>query len=156
MKMNFLVNFMQIPSPAVWMTYASVSEDDKSSKYSSDSDDMILQLNKRRTSLRTDSDYESENEMQGAGEDFTGVWDVPIECHNLQSASDMTDFLASQNKNRQPQALVFAKNPPLSNTLKMQGRKEERKEGRQALDILILESEALIEATLQYWTVVQW
>ena len=68
----------------------------------------------------------------------------------------MTDVLASQNKNRHPQALVFAKNPPVSNKLKMQGRKEERKEGRQALDIMILESEALIEATLKYWTVVRW
>ena len=55
--------------------------------------------------------------------------------------------MASQNKTRQPQALVFAKNPLVSNELKMQGRKEESKEGRQALDILILESEALEEAT---------
>ena len=116
---------------------------------------MWLYNKKRQKSLRIDSEKESENEIQGAGEDFTGVWGVPIECNNLQSVSDITDFLASQNKTCQPQALVFAKNPLVSNELKMQGRKEERKEGRQALDILILESEALTEATLKYLTEAQ-
>ena len=147
---------MQILSPVAWMTYASVSEDDSSSEYSSHSDDMNFRTAKIQKSLGIDSDKESENETQGAGEDFTGVRGVHIECDNLQSVSDITDLLSSQNKNHQPQELVFAKNPLVSNELKMQGRKEERKEGRQALDIVILESEALTEATLKYLTVVQW
>ena len=36
----------------------------------------------------TDSDTESENETHGAGEDFTGVSGVTIECNNLQSVSE--------------------------------------------------------------------
>ena len=56
-----------------------------------------------------DSDTESENEIHGAREDFTGQ--LYIECNNLHSASEITEFLAGQNKNCWPQALVSAKIP---------------------------------------------
>ena len=86
---------MQILPPIAWMTYASVSEDNSPSEYSSHSDDVNFRTAKRQKSLGIDSDKESENETQGAGEDFTGVWGIHIECNNLQSVTDITDFLAS-------------------------------------------------------------
>ena len=51
--------------------YTSGSEDDSSSKYSSD--DVTIRPTKTQKSLVTDSDTESENETHGAGEAFTGV-----------------------------------------------------------------------------------
>ena len=36
---------------------------------------------------------ESENETHGAGEDFTGVSGVTIECNNLQSVSEITELI---------------------------------------------------------------
>ena len=59
-----------------------------------------------------DSDAESENETHGAGEDFTGVSGVTIECNNPQSVSEMIELiLTGQKKNYQPQVLVSAKIP---------------------------------------------
>ena len=53
---------------------------------------------------------ESKNETHGAGEDFTGVSGITIECNNLQSVSEVTELIfGSQNKNRWPQALLSAK-----------------------------------------------
>ena len=68
---NFLVNFTQILSLTIWDIYASGSEDDSSSKYSSD--DVTIRPTKIQKSLVTESDTESENETHGAGEAFTGV-----------------------------------------------------------------------------------
>ena len=48
--------------------YTSVSEDDSSSEYSSDSDDVNIRPTKRQKTLVIDSDTESENETHGAGE----------------------------------------------------------------------------------------
>ena len=48
--------------------YTSVSEDDSSSEYSSDSHDVNIRPTKRQKTLMIDSDTESENETHGAGE----------------------------------------------------------------------------------------
>ena len=83
--------------------YTSVSEDDSSSEYNSDSDDVNNRPTKRQKTLVIDSDTESENESHGAGEcsfasteewledsilqkleDFTGVSGLAIECNNPQ------------------------------------------------------------------------
>ena len=79
--------------------YTNVSEDDSSSEYSSDSDDVNIRPRKRQKTLVIDSDVESENKTHGAREcsfasteewiednisrkleDFTGVSGVTIEC----------------------------------------------------------------------------
>ena len=57
-----------------------------------------------------DSDTESENEIHVL-EKTSQVCQLYIECNNLHSASEITEFLAGQNKNRQSQALVSAKIP---------------------------------------------
>ena len=44
------------------------------------------------------SDTESENETHGAGEDFTGVSGVTIECKNPQSVSEVTELIFNQPK----------------------------------------------------------
>lgn len=44
-------------------------------------------------------------------EDFTDVSGVTIKCNNLQSISEITDFLSGQNKIHRPEALVSAKIP---------------------------------------------
>ena len=81
--------------------YTSVSEDDSSSEYSSDSDDVEYQTNKDKKTSVTDSDTESENETHSAGEcsfaskeeqiedkiskqleDFISVSGVTTECNN--------------------------------------------------------------------------
>ena len=67
--------------------YTGLSEYGSSSEYSSDSDKVIIRPRKRQKNL-SDSDTESENETHGAGEDFTGVSGVTIECNNLQSVSE--------------------------------------------------------------------
>ena len=69
--------------------YTSVSEDNSSSKYSSDSDDVTIRPAKRQKTLVIDSDMERENETHGAGEDFAGVSGVTIERNNLQSVSEI-------------------------------------------------------------------
>ena len=112
--------------------YTSVSENDNSSEYSSDSDDVNIRSTKRQKTLVINSNAESENETHSAGEcsfasteeqtednisqklgDFTGASGVTIECNNLQSVTEITElFLAGQNKNRWPQVLVSAKIPP--------------------------------------------
>ena len=51
----------------------SVSDGDRSSEYSSDSDGMNMRPTKRQETLVIDSDTESENETPGAAEVFTGV-----------------------------------------------------------------------------------
>ena len=90
--------------------YTSVSEDDSSSEYSSDSDDVNSRPTKRQKSLVIDSDTESKNETHGAGEcsfasteqwiednmsrkleAFTGVSGVTIEFNNPQSVSEITE-----------------------------------------------------------------
>ena len=48
--------------------YISVSENDSSSEYSSDSDDVNTRPTKRQKTLVIDSDIESVNETRGAGE----------------------------------------------------------------------------------------
>ena len=56
MKENFSVNFKQIFSDSPSNIYISVSGDDGSSEYSSNSDDMNIRPTKRQTTLETDSD----------------------------------------------------------------------------------------------------
>lgn len=81
-------------------TYTSVSEDDSSSEYSSDSEDMNIRSTIRPTTLVIDSDTLSEHETQGAGErslasieewvedisrkleDFTGMSSVTLDYYN--------------------------------------------------------------------------
>ena len=70
--------------------YVSVSEDDSSSEYSSDSDNVNIRPTKRQKTSMIDSDAESENETHGAGENFTGV---TIECDNLQNVSEITELI---------------------------------------------------------------
>ena len=92
---------------------------------------ILDQHNDKKITLVIDSDMESENETHNAeeysfhsieewiedniswkSEDFTSVSGVPIECYNPQSVSEITiSFLAGQNKNPQPHALVSAKIP---------------------------------------------
>ena len=92
--------------------YTSASEDDSSSEYSSDSDDVNIRPKK---SLVTGSDRESKNETHGAGdcslasaedwiennlsqklEDFTVTSGVTIECNNSQSISEVTELSFGQ------------------------------------------------------------
>lgn len=81
-------------------TYTSVSEDDSSSEYSSDSEDVNIGSTIRPTTLVIDSDTFSEHETQGAGkhslasikewvedisrklEDFIGMSSVTIDYYN--------------------------------------------------------------------------
>ena len=79
--------FSDCPSDNLAST--SVSEDNSSSKYSSDSDDVTIRPAKRQKTLVIDSDMERENETHGAGEDFAGVSGVTIERNNLQSVSEI-------------------------------------------------------------------
>ena len=93
--------------------YTSVSEDDSSLEYSSDSDDVNIRPTKRQKTLVIDSDKESVNETHGAGEgsfasteewtednisiqleDSTGVSGVTIECNNSQSVSEITELIS--------------------------------------------------------------
>ena len=93
--------------------YTSVSEDDSSLEYSSDSDDVNIRPTKRQKTLVIDSDTESVNETHGAGEgsfasteewtednisiqseDSTGVSGVTIECNNSQSVSEITELIS--------------------------------------------------------------
>ena len=67
MKENFSVNFKQIFSDSPSNIYISVSEDDNSSEYSSDSDNVNIRPIKRPKTLVIDSDVESENETHRCG-----------------------------------------------------------------------------------------
>ena len=64
--------------------YTNVSEDDSSSEYSSDSDNVNIRQTKRQKKKKTlviNSDMES-GKTQGAGEDVTGVSSITIKCSN--------------------------------------------------------------------------
>ena len=89
---------MQILSLIVWETYINASGDN-SSEYISDSDDVNIRPTKSQKTLVIDSDTKSESETQGAGEDIIDVSTVTTEGNNLQSVSEITKFLVSQNKN---------------------------------------------------------
>ena len=96
--------------------YTSVSEDDSSLEYSSDSDDVNIRPTKGQQTLVTDSDTESENETHSAGEcsfasteewiedisqkleDFTGASGVTIESNDLQSVSEIPELIFGQPK----------------------------------------------------------
>ena len=96
--------------------YTSVSEDDSSSEYTPDSDDVNIRPTKRQQTLVTDSDTESENETHSAGEcsfasteewiedisqkleDFTGASGVTIERNDLQSVSEIPELIFGQPK----------------------------------------------------------
>ena len=76
--------------------YTSVSEDDSSSQYSSDSEDVTIRpkkKKKRHKMLVIDSDTESENEIHSAGEDHTGASGVTVECNNLQNDNEITELV---------------------------------------------------------------
>ena len=118
--------------------YTSVSEDDSSLEYSSDSDDVNIRPTKRQKTLVIDSDTESVNETHGAGEgsfasteewtednisiqleDSTGVSGVTIECNNSQHVSEMTELIFDWPKQKsQATGICFCKNPVVSNELK--------------------------------------
>ena len=110
---EFSVNFVQVLPDSLSDIYTSVSEDDSSSEYSSDSDDVNIRSTKRQKNLVNDSDTESVNETHGAGEgsfaltekwtednisiqleDSTGVSGVTIECNNSQSVSEITELIS--------------------------------------------------------------
>ena len=57
---------MQIFADSPSDIYTSVSEDDSSSEYSSDSDNVNIRTTKRQKTLVIDSDTKSENESHGA------------------------------------------------------------------------------------------
>ena len=97
--------------------YISVSEDDNSSEYSSDSDNVNIRPIKRPKTLVIDSEVESENETHRCGgmllcfcrrvnwrQHFTkigrlySVSSVTIECNNLQSVSEITELIFGQPK----------------------------------------------------------
>ena len=97
--------------------YTSVSEDDSSLDYSSDSDDVNIRPTKRQKKLKIGSERERESETHGAGEcsctsiqeltedniswkseDFTGLSDVTTECNNLQSVSERKELIWGQPK----------------------------------------------------------
>ena len=97
--------------------YTSVSEDDNSSEYSSDSDNVNIRPIKRQKTLVIDSDVESENETHQCRrmllcfcgrvnwrQRFTKIGKlyrvsgVTIECNNLQSVSEITDLIFGQPK----------------------------------------------------------
>ena len=65
--------------------YTSVSQDDSSSEYSSDSDDVSIRPTKRQKALEIHFDKESENETHGTGEDFKAVSGITVEWNNPQS-----------------------------------------------------------------------
>ena len=106
---------MQIVSDSPSDIYTSVSEDDSSSVYSSDSDNVNIRPTKKM--LVIDSDTESENETHSAREcsfasaekwiednisqrskDFTDMSGVIIECNNPQSISEITELVFGQPK----------------------------------------------------------
>ena len=82
---NFSVNFVQVLPDSLSDIYTSVSEDDSSSEYSSNSGDVNIRPTKRQKALEIHFDKESENETHGAGEDFTGVSGVTVEWNNPQN-----------------------------------------------------------------------
>ena len=68
----------------------SVSDDDRSSEYSSDSDDVSIRPPKRQKTLVIDSGMESQNETHHAGEDFVGASGVTIECDDWHTINEVT------------------------------------------------------------------
>ena len=60
--------------------YTSVSEDDSSSEYRSDS--MWILAQQKKKSLVIDSNMESENKTHNAGENFTSVSSITTDCNN--------------------------------------------------------------------------
>ena len=78
--------------------YTSVSENDSSREYCSDSDKVNIRATKSQETLVIDSDTKSANETHGAGEDLTGVSGVTIECNNLQSVSEITELIYGWTK----------------------------------------------------------
>ena len=92
--------------------YTGVSEDDRSSEYSSDSDDGSIRPPKRQKTLVIDSDMGSQNETHLTGEDFTGVSGVTIKCDNWQTISEVTELIFDWPKYKLPATGVkFAKIP---------------------------------------------
>ena len=73
--------------------YTSVSENDRSREYCSDSDKVNLRATKSQETLVIDFYTKGANETHGAGEDLTGVSGVTIECNNLQSVSEITELI---------------------------------------------------------------
>ena len=53
---------------------------------------------KKQTTSVIDHHTESENETLSAGEGFTHVSGVTIECNNLQSVSEITEFIFDRPK----------------------------------------------------------
>ena len=91
--------------------YTSVSEDDRSSEYGSDSDNADIRPTERQKALAIDSDKDSERETHTAGErsfasteawlednisreleDFTGASGVTTEGNNPQNVSEITIY----------------------------------------------------------------
>ncbi|MXQ89039.1 hypothetical protein E5288_WYG019984 [Bos mutus] len=68
----------------------TVSEDDSSSEYSSDSDDVNIRPTKRQQTLVTDSDTESENETHSAGECSFASTEEWIEDNISRKLEDFT------------------------------------------------------------------
>ena len=61
----------------------------------------MYQANKKTKKKKTfviDHHTESENETLSAGEGFTHVSGVTIECNNLQSVSEITEFIFDRPK----------------------------------------------------------
>ena len=65
--------YVETCSDCLSNVYTSVSEDDSSSEYSSNSYNVNIRPTKRQQTLVIDSDMESQHETYSAGEDFTDV-----------------------------------------------------------------------------------
>ena len=78
--------YADILSDCLSNTHTSVSEDDSSSEYCSDSDNVNIRptttTKKPQKSLVIDSNMQSENKTHNAGENFTSVSSITTECNN--------------------------------------------------------------------------
>lgn len=91
----------------------SVSEDDRSSEYSSDSDDVSIRPPKRQKTLVIDSGMESQNETHHAGEDFVGASGVTIECDDWQTINEVTELIFDWPEYKLPATgVTFLQNSP--------------------------------------------
>lgn len=82
----------------------TTASEDISSEYSSHSDSVSGQQEDRKKNKNKNNTFvidhhiESENETLSAGDGFTHVSGVTIECNNSQSVSEITEFIFDRPK----------------------------------------------------------
>lgn len=129
-KLEFLGEFYE-DTFSVWVTYTLVFQKMIVLEYSSDSDDVNTRPTKRQKASVIDSDMESEYETRGVGEhpfaspegwtednvaqkseDCTGVAGVTTEGNNPERASEKTELIFGQPKEKsQATSVSFCKKP---------------------------------------------